>query len=107
MHHEVWLEIRPCMEPSNVREINPAMLPRFPALSEGLKIAENAGEKARLKNSGNLWDYSRRLNAGEVADISEIFDNCEVKEDDKSTSRTINVTYNGACYSLTLFSYKT
>ncbi len=88
-------------------EIKPETLLRLPALSEGLKIAENAGEKARLKNAGNLWDYSRRLDAGEIADISEIFDNCEVKEDGRSASRIVNITYNGACYSLTLFSYKT
>ncbi len=104
--HEVWLEIRPCTEPSNAIEIGYEMLVRLPALAEGLKIAENAGEKARLKNAGNLWDYSRRLDAGEIADISEIFDNWETKEDDRSVSRTVNITYNGSCYSLTLFSYK-
>lgn len=105
MSAETWFEVRPCTESKIDREINPEILPGLPALAEALTIAENARQKAVAKNA-QVWDYSRRLAEAEVRDLSDIFAGSDALQDDRSSSRKINIKYNGNCYNLTLFSYK-
>jgi hypothetical protein len=71
------------------------------ALSEALQAAKGAGKR------GGMWDYSRKLNQGEVAQLQSAIQFGSPVEDGRSVSLAADVEYNGYCYSLTLFSAKT
>ena len=80
-------------------DVNDAML-EVPAISEAVEAAANAS-----KHPG-MWDYSRRLGAGEMEAIRGVLQLAKTAEDGKSVSYSANVTYRGSCYTLTLFAVK-
>jgi hypothetical protein len=71
------------------------------ALSEALQAAKGAGKR------GGMWDYSRKLDQGEVAQLKSAIQFSPSAEDSRSVSLAADVEYDGSCYSLTLFSIKT
>jgi hypothetical protein len=73
----------------------------IPALAEALQAAQGAGRR------GGMWDYSRKLDQGEVAQLKSAIRFSPSAEDGRSVSLAADVEYNGSRYSLTLFSAKT
>jgi hypothetical protein len=53
-----------------------------------------------------MWDYSRRLGAGEVELVRGAIRFTSTAEDGRSVSLSADVTYKGSCYTLTLFAIK-
>ena len=100
---DVWLEVRSCSE--GKRELDTETVLRVPALSEAMKVAENTAQDAQRKGSKH-WEYSIRLEEYEIREMSGLFSEGTVKEDERSASRTVDVTHNGKCYALTLFTFK-
>ncbi len=99
---DVWLEVRACVQESNsIASIDSRIL-EVPALSEVLEAAANTN----AKHSSDMWDYSRRLFAGEVDQIKKAIEFSSKVEDEKSISLSANVSYRGSCYTLTLFAIK-
>lgn len=101
---DVWLEVRPCKGPSPEIELKTVLL--IPSLSEAMKVGERTGADVEMKGREQMWDYSCRLGASEVADIMEVFSGAARMEDGRSVTYSTDVTYNGRCYTLTLFAYK-
>ncbi len=97
-----WLEARSCEKAT--RELDRETVLHFPPLGEAMKVAENAAENAGKK--GGHWEYSVKLADAETQDIAELFAGSLPKDDGRSAQRTIDVRYNGRCYSLTLFVLK-
>jgi len=98
---DVWLEVRACPAGSSVASIDRRVL-EVPALSEVLEAAANTN----AKHSSSMWDYSRRLRAGESDQIKKVIEFNSKTEDEKSVSLSADVAYKGACYTLTLFAIK-
>ena len=96
---DTWLEVRPCAVVQAVH-VNSRML-AIPALAEAMQAVQDAARR------GGMWDYSRKLNQGEVAQLQSAIQFSSPVEDDRSVSLAADVEYNGHCYSLTLFSAKT
>ena len=80
-------------------DVSGAML-EVPAILEVLKAAANAS-----KHQG-MWDYSRRLGAGEIEAIRGALQLAKTAEDGKSVSYSANVAYMASRYTLTLFAVK-
>lgn len=95
---DAWLEAMACAGGSVV-DVNGAML-EVPAISEVLEAAANAS-----KHPG-MWDYSRRLGAGEMEAIRGVLQLAKTAEDVRCVSYSANVTYMGSRYTLTLFAVK-
>lgn len=95
---DAWLEVRACTggkaEPINDNEL------KVPAISEVLEAASN------VSGHSGLWDYSRRLYVGESEAILGVLQLTKMAEDAKSVSLSVNVTYKGSPYTLTLFAIK-
>lgn len=102
---DVWLEVRSCQE-SAERELDRETVLRVPALSEVMQMAENTMTDMQRKGGGQMWDYSRKLQPKEVAEVMKVFANAVKRDDVRATSHTLDVTYNEKCYTLTLFAYK-
>jgi hypothetical protein len=100
---DAWLEVRSCAE--GRKELEKEMVLRVQALSEAMKVAENAAQDAQRKGSKH-WEYSIRLAENEIREMSALFSEGSASDDGRSTSRTVDVTYNGRCYALTLFTFK-
>lgn len=100
---DAWLEVRSCSKSS--KELGKETVLRYPALSEAMKVAENAAADMQ-KKGGKYWEYSVRLAESEIREMSSIFSEGIAKNDDRSMSRTVDVMYNGRCYALTLFTFK-
>ena len=98
---DTWLEIRACEGSRPAASIDSRIL-EVPALSEVLEAAANTN----AKHSSGMWDYSRRLVAGEIERIKEVVEFSSKAEDAKSISLSANVAYRGSCYTLTLFAIK-
>lgn len=96
---DTWLEVRPCAR-ARPERVNSKML-EILALSEALQAAKGAGKR------GGMWDYSRKLDQGEVAQLKSAIQFSPSAEDSRSVSLAADVEYDGSCYSLTLFSIKT
>jgi len=100
----VWLEIRACGDGAQSgTPIERSELNSVPALSEVLAAAEKTN--ARVRDS-KMWDYSRRLDPTELAQVMEVLKFSGRVEDERSVSLSINVTYGNSCYTLTLFAPK-
>ncbi|HEX6067561.1 MAG TPA: hypothetical protein VFZ05_02065 [Nitrososphaera sp.] len=100
---DAWLEVRSCSESSMELDRETVLL--HPALSEAMKVAENAAADTQRKG-GKYWEYSVRLAENEIREMSGLFAEGTAKDDGRSTSRTLDVMYNGRCYALTLFAFK-
>lgn len=95
---DVWLEARACRDGS-AADVNDAML-EVQVISEVMEAAANAN-----KHPG-IWDFSRRLGAGEMEAIRDALQLAKTAEDGRSVSYSANVTYKGSRYTLTLFAVK-
>lgn len=95
---DAWLEVRACAGGS-AADINDAML-EVPAISEAIEAAANANKYP------GMWDYSRRLGAGEMEAIRRALQLAKTAEDGMSVSYSANVAYKGSRYTLTLFAVK-
>jgi hypothetical protein len=98
---DTWLEVRPCEGGKAAASMDSRIL-EAPALSEVLEEAA----KTNAKYSSGMWDYSRRLVAGEIGQIKRAVEFNSKSEDAKSVLLSANVTYRGSCYTLTLFAIK-
>lgn len=98
---DVWLEVRACAQESNSASID-SKVRDVPVLSEVLEAAANTN----AKHSSGMWDYSRRLFAGEIDQIKKVIEFSGKVEDEKSISLSANVSYRNSCYTLTLFAIK-
>jgi hypothetical protein len=98
---DTWLEVRTCEGGKVATSIDSRIL-EVPALSEVLEAAANT----KARHSSGMWDYSRRLVAGEIEQIKFIVEFDTKAEDAKSISLSASVSYRGSCYTLTLFAIK-
>lgn len=96
---DIWLEVRSC-DDLNAKGLDSEAERRFPVLAEAMKVAEDVQRK------GGYWEYSVKLAEVEAKQIAGLFTGAKTKDDDRSTQSTIDVKYNGRCYSLTLFVFK-
>lgn len=109
---DMWLEMRACQETASAataKELEHETVLRIPALSEALKAVEKTRLDMARKGRGNnnsMWDYSRKLDSGEIGDVLSLFAGAQEKDDGRSTSRSVDYSYYGRCYTLTLFAFK-
>lgn len=102
---DAWLEIRSCEgKPQN--ELEHETVLRIAALKEVMEVAENTMTDMQRKGGGNLWDYSRRLEKGEIDEIASIFEGSTAKDGDRSITYSTDVVYGSRAYTLTLFGFK-
>lgn len=95
---DAWLEARACAGGS-AADISGAML-EVPAIAEAMEAAANASKYP------GMWDYSRRLGAGEMEAIRGALQLTKTAEDGRSVLYSANVAYKGSRYTLTLFVIK-
>jgi hypothetical protein len=95
---DAWLEARTCAG-GQAAGANDEML-AVTAISEVLEAAANANRHP------GMWDYSRRLGAGEIEMVQNAIRFTSTAEDGRSVSLSADVTYKGSCYTLTLFAIK-
>jgi hypothetical protein len=100
---DTWLEVRACQ--SATKELEYETVLRIPALGEAMKAVEKASLDMARKGGG-MWDYSRKLNPEELDDILPLFEGAQEKGDDRSTARSVDLSYYDKCFTLTLFSFK-
>jgi hypothetical protein len=95
---DAWLEVRACTGgeavPINDKEL------KVSVISEVLQTASN------VSGQSGLWDYSRRLQVGEMEAIRGVLALTKMAEDALSVSLSVNVIYKGSPYTLTLFATK-
>jgi hypothetical protein len=96
---DVWLEVRACSGGGQAAGPDERML-LVSAVSEVLEAAANTN-----KHLG-MWDYSRRLSAGEEKLVRSAIRFTSTAEDSRSVPLSANVEYKGSCYTLTLFAIK-
>ncbi len=96
---DTWLEVRACTDSVQAANIDEQAL-EVPAISEVLEAAASTN-----KHPG-MWDYSRRLYKGEMETIRGALGLLKTAEDGRSVSLSIDVSYKGSCYTLTLFTIK-
>jgi hypothetical protein len=96
---DAWLEVRACAGSIQPAGVNEQTL-EVPAVSEVLEAA------AKSNKHPGVWDYSRRLYKGEMETIKGRLGLAKTAEDSRSISLSVNVTYKGCCYTLTLFAIK-
>jgi len=96
---DAWLEARSCAGNGQASSVNERML-EIPAVSEVLEAAANTSKHFEM------WDYSRRLYREEIETIRGALGFAKTAEDSRSISLSVNVTYKGSCYTLTLFTMK-
>ena len=96
---DAWLEVRACTSNVQAASVNKRTL-EIPAVSEVLKTAANTSRHFEM------WDYSRRLYREEIETIRGALGFAKTAEDSRSISLSVNVTYKGSCYTLTLFTMK-
>jgi hypothetical protein len=97
--NEAWLEIRTCAGNIQADGVDEDIL-KVPAVSEVLEAAANTN------NQPDTWDYSRRLYKGEIETVKQTLNLKKTAEDSRSVSLSVNVTYKGSCYTVTLFAIK-
>ena len=95
---DAWLEVRACAA-GQAAGASGEML-AVPAISEVLEAAASANRHP------GMWDYSRRLYAGEIEAIKGALGLVKTAEDSRSVSLSASVAYRGSCYTLTLFTIK-
>jgi hypothetical protein len=95
---DAWLEVRACADGS-ADDVEGAML-EVPVISEIMGAAAGAGRQP------GIWEYSRRLGADEIEAVLKVLRLTKTAEDDRSVSFSVNVTYKGSRYTLTLFAVK-
>jgi hypothetical protein len=103
---DAWLEIRSC-DNRPARELGHETVLSIPALKEAMQVAENTMTDMQRKGGGNMWDYSRRLDEGELGEVMPVFEGAGAVDGEKSLTYSIDVVYGGRAYTLTLFGYKT
>ncbi len=96
---DAWLEVRACAGSIQAAGIDEQALD-VPAVSEVLEAAANTNKRP------SMWDYSRRLYKGETETVRGVLGLAKTSEDSRSISLSVNVTYKGSCYTLTLFAIK-
>jgi hypothetical protein len=96
---DTWLEVRACTGSSRAASVNEQTF-EIPAVSEVLEAAANTNIHP------GMWDYSRRLYKEEIETIRGALEFAKTAEDSRSISLSVNVTYKGSCYTLTLFAMK-
>jgi hypothetical protein len=100
---DAWLEVRSCDGGcSQATEADGSGMLEVPAISEVLEAAAIASRHS----GGGMWDFSRRLVLAEVRAIQNVLQLAKVREDSRSVSHSLNVSYKGSCYTLTLFEVK-
>ena len=95
---DAWLEVRACAG-GQAAHATEGML-AVPAISEVLEAAANTNRHP------GMWDYSRRLGAGELELVHGAISFSSRAEDGRSVSLSADVAYKGSCYTLTLFAIK-
>jgi hypothetical protein len=95
---DAWLEVRACAG-GHAERAGESML-AVQAVSEVLEAAANANRHP------GMWDYSRRLGAGELELVHGAISFSSRVEDGRSVSLSADVSYKGSCYNLTLFAIK-
>jgi hypothetical protein len=96
---DTWLEVRACRSGGQAASVNEQTL-EIPAVSEVLEAAANTNTHP------GMWDYSRRLYKEEIETIRGALKFAKTAEDPRYVSLSVNVTYKGSCYTLTLFAMK-
>ena len=100
---DTWLEVRTCQNAA--KELEHDTVLRIPALAEAMKAMEKASLDM-AKKGGGMWDYSRKLEPSELDDMLALFDGAQERDDGRSTARSVDLSYYGRCYTLTLFAFK-
>jgi hypothetical protein len=105
---DLWLEVRACQGTAamTAKELEQETVLSIPALSEALKAVEKASLDMARKGGGMMWDYSRKLDPHEIDGVAGLFSETQERDDGRSTSRSVDFSYYGRCYSLTLFTFK-
>lgn len=106
---DLWLEVRACQGTAaaeTAKELEHETVLRIPALSEALKAIEKASQDMARKGGGTMWDYSRKLDPHEIDGVAGLFAGMQERDNGRSTSRSVDFSYYGRCYSLTLFTFK-
>ncbi|HXG06781.1 MAG TPA: hypothetical protein VNI77_05580 [Nitrososphaera sp.] len=100
---DAWLEVRLCDDDGHqeTEAVISDMLD-VPTISEVLEAAAVANRHSK----GNMWYFSRRLVRQEVSEILNVLHMAKVTDDSRSISHSLNVSYKGSCYTLTLFEVK-
>jgi hypothetical protein len=113
VNEDLWLELRPChKDTKDPKELQYETVLRIPGLSEALKAVEKAGADVAKKGQskegtgGMIWDYSCKLDPSDAKAISSLFAGAQRKDDSRSTSLSIDYSYFGRCYTMTLFAFK-
>jgi hypothetical protein len=94
-----WLEVRACAASGQAASVNDQTL-EVPAVAEVLEAA------AKTNKHPGMWEYSRRLYKEEIETIRTALGFAKTAEDNRSLSFSVDVTYKGSCYTLTLFAMK-
>ncbi|HEY7507803.1 MAG TPA: hypothetical protein VH677_01625 [Nitrososphaera sp.] len=100
---DTWLEVRACQNAAKELEYETVL--RIPALAEAMKAVEKASLDM-AKKGGGMWDYSRKLEPRELDDMLTLFEGAQERDDGRSTARSVDLSYYGRCYTLTLFAFK-
>ena len=100
---DTWLEVRACQNAAKELEYETVL--RIPALAEAMKAVEKASLDM-TKKGGGMWDYSRKLEPRELDDMLTLFEGAQERDDGRSTARSVDLSYYGRCYTLTLFAFK-
>lgn len=103
--HDAWLEIRSC-ESKPEKELEHETVLSIPALKEVMKVAEDTLTDMQRKGGAAMWDYSRRLDRGEVDEVLPVFAGIEANDGGRAVSYSIDVIYGGRWYALSLVGYK-
>lgn len=101
---DAWLEIRSC-EHKPVKELEHETVLSIQALKEVMKVAEDTLTDMQRKGGAAMWDYSRRLDKGEVDEVMPVFEAIEAKGNDRGASYFMEVAYGGRWYALSLVGY--
>ena len=100
---DTWLEVRACQNAAKELEYETVL--RIPALAEAMKAVEKASLDM-AKKGGGMWDYPRKLEPRELYDMLTLFEGAQERDDGRSTARSVDLSYYGRCYTLTLFAFK-
>ncbi len=105
---DLWLEIRPHheTEATAAKELERETVLRIPALSEALKAVEKANPDITRKKADNIWEYSCKLDSSEIDGITSLFTGTQEQDNGRSITRSVDLSYFGRYYTLTLFTFK-
>ncbi|HEY3094628.1 MAG TPA: hypothetical protein VGJ42_02595 [Nitrososphaera sp.] len=96
---DAWLEVKACARSIQAAGVDEQTL-EVPAVSEVLEAAANTSKHV------GMWEYSRRLCKEDIEKVKGALGLAKTAEDSRSITLSVNVTYKGSCYTLTLFAIK-